>query len=221
MVDALVWDFDGLILDTETPIFVAWQEAYAAHGVDPLTLDEWAAEIGTHAGLDVVGELRRRAGYVDGALLAARQHRRDALLAEEAVRPGVLEWLDAADARGLRLAIASSSEPEWVLNHLERLGIRHRFGPVCCRGDGLPAKPAPDLYLAACAALDVDPARALAVEDSPHGITAAKAAGLACVAVPNRITAALDLTAADLVIPSLADSSLDEVLLLLAGDGAS
>jgi HAD superfamily hydrolase (TIGR01509 family) len=215
MVDAVVWDFDGLILDTETPIFVAWQEAYASHGVEPLTLDEWAAEIGTHRGLDVVGELERRAGYVDHAVLAHRQRRRDALLEQEAVRAGVIEWLDAADARGLRLAIASSSDAGWVLAHLARLGIRDRFGPVLCRSDEVAAKPAPDLYLAACEALGVEPARALAVEDSPNGIAAAKAAGLRCVAVPNTITGALDLSAADLVIPSLADTTLDEVLALL------
>jgi HAD superfamily hydrolase (TIGR01509 family) len=212
VIRAVVFDFDGLILDTETSIFRAWQECYAAHGAEPLSIDEWSAEIGTVRGLDLVGELRSRAGAVDDALLEARITRRDALLELEQVRPGIIDWLDAAEARGLRIAIASSSEPSWVEPHLVRLDLRQRFEAILCRTDSLPPKPAPDLYLAACAALDVDPAEALAVEDSPHGIAAAKGAGLRCVAVPNPITEHLDLSAADLVLDSLASMSLAAAL---------
>jgi HAD superfamily hydrolase (TIGR01509 family) len=211
-IRAVVFDFDGLVVDTETSIFRAWQECYAAHGAEPLSIDEWSAQIGTVRGLDLVGELRSRAGNVDDALLAARITRRDALLELEHVRPGVVDWLDAAADRGLRTAIASSSEASWVELHLARHDLRHRFEAILCRTDSLPPKPAPDLYLAACGALDVAPAEALAVEDSPHGISAAKAAGLVCIAVPNPITAHLDLTAADLVLDSLASMSLAAAL---------
>ena len=112
----------------------------------------------------------------------------------------------------LLTAIASSSPSDWVLPHLERLGLRERFAFVSCYDGGVAPKPAPDTYLAACAALGVRPVEAIAVEDSPHGITAAKRAGLRCVAVPHAITEQLDVTHADLVLRSLRDRSLRAVV---------
>jgi HAD superfamily hydrolase (TIGR01509 family) len=219
-VKAVVFDFDGLILDTEGPVFTAWQEAFAAHGCPPLTLEEWAAEIGTFGALDLAGMLETRATRaVDlDAMHERRRARRDELLAVEVVRPGVREWLDDADALGLVVAIASSSSPDWVLPHLDRLGLRPRFAHVACAGEGIPFKPEPHTYLAACAAVGVTPNNALAVEDSPHGVTAAKRAGLRCVAVPHAITEQLDLAHADLRLRSLADTSLRDVIARLEAD---
>lgn len=213
---AVVFDFDGLILDTETPIFASWQWAYDAHDVEPLTHHEWAAQIGTARGLDVVGVLRSRAGHVNSQILKQRVSIRDEMLARQTIRPGVEDWLDQADALGALLAIASSSEADWVLGHLGRLGLRERFGPVLCRSERHAPKPEPDLYRAACEQLGVPADHSLAVEDSPHGIAAAKQAGLACVAVPNAVTAELDLSAADLVVESLEALSLAEVASRLA-----
>jgi HAD superfamily hydrolase (TIGR01509 family) len=180
----------------------------------PLTVEEWAKEIGTVRGLDVVALLRERATqpFSEDVMHERRRARRDELLAAEVVRPGVLDWLDDADALGLPCAIASSSPEEWVAPHLERLGLRHRFAFVACYGEGIAAKPAPDPYLAACAGIGVAPGNAIAVEDSPHGVTAAKRAGLVCVAVPHEITAQLDLSAADVQLPSLAAIPLRELL---------
>ena len=113
---------------------------------------------------------------------------------------------------GSRLAIASSSEREWVEPHLRRLGLREHFTQFACYGRGLAPKPAPDTYVDACVRLGVSPADAIAVEDSPHGVDAARAAGLRVVAVPNPVTAQMDLSAADLVIASLAECSLADVL---------
>ena len=222
VIRAVVFDFDGLILDTEGPVFTAWQEAFAAHGCPPLTMEEWAEEIGTAGALDLVALLRARAQRtVDlDEMHLRRRARRDELLAAEVVRPGVLEWLDDAGALGLAVAIASSSPPEWVEPHLERLGVRHRFATVVCCSGGRAAKPAPDTYLAACAAIDVPPSQSLAVEDSPHGVTAAKKAGLQCVAVPHAITEQLDLSHADLRLRSLADVPLREVIARLATDAS-
>jgi HAD superfamily hydrolase (TIGR01509 family) len=214
-IEGLVFDFDGLILDTEGPVLTAWQEAFEAHGCPPLTIEEWAAEIGTAGGLDLVELIRTRATrpFDEDAMHARRRLRRDELLARETTRPGVHPWLDEADARGLALAIASSSRRDWVEPHLDRLGLLHRFAYIACFGEhGLAAKPAPDTYLAACAAVGVQPGAALAIEDSPHGVTAAKAAGLWCVAVPHVITERLDLSHADVRLRSLADASLAEVL---------
>ena len=214
MYRAVVFDFDGLILDTETPAFTAWREAFAAYGCPPLTVDEWGAEVGTVGGLDTAALLQARATRpVDlDAMHEVRRQRRDELMAREVARPGVHEWLDAADAHGLALAIASSSSPEWVGAHLARIRLRERFAHVECFGNGNAAKPAPDLYPAACRALDVAPGDAVAIEDSPHGVTAAKRAGLFCIAVPNAITAQLDLSHADIVAPSLSAISLRDVL---------
>ena len=213
-IRALVFDFDGLILDTEGPVLTAWQEEFEAHGCLPLTLEEWALEIGTTGGLDLVGMMRTRATrpFDEDVMHERRRARVRELLAHETSRPGVRDWLDEADGLGLPLAIASSSPREWVEPQLEKLGLLSRFVHISCFGGALAGKPAPDTYLAACAALGVESRAAIAIEDSPHGITAAKAAGLWCIAVPHAITERLDLSHADLRMRSLADATLRDVL---------
>jgi HAD superfamily hydrolase (TIGR01509 family) len=214
-IDAIVFDFDGLILDTEVPIYTSWCAAFAAHGAAPPTIEEWSAEIGTTGAIDIEAWLVERADRdVDlDAMHSSRRAHCAGLLDAEVVRPGVEAWLDEADAAGLGLAIASSSDAAWVLGHLERLGLRARFAHVATAGDGgLPGKPAPDTYLAACARLGVEPSNALAVEDSPNGIKAAKAAGLWCVTVPHVLTETLDLSAADVRLPSLASATVADVI---------
>ncbi len=212
MIRALVFDFDGLILDTEVPIFTAWQEQFVAHGCEPVTIEEWAVEIGTIGGLDMEALLVERSTMTVDLVAAQelRRARRDELLAAETVRPGVHTWIDDARKRGWPVAIASSSDQAWIDMHLARLDVRDSFDAVVCAGEDYAAKPEPDVYLAACKALAVDPSEALAIEDSPHGITAAKRAGLWCVAVPNAITAQLDTSHADVVLPSLAAATIDD-----------
>jgi len=218
---AVVFDFDGLVLDTEVPVYASWCAAFEAHGAAPPTIEEWSATIGTADAVDMHAWLVERAdGPVDTATMDdIRRSHRDALLAQEQTRPGIVSWLTEADDAGLGLAIASSSPLEWVAEHLGRIGLQDRFAFVVTAGPTLRAKPAPDTYLEACARLGVAPADALAVEDSPHGIAAAKAAGLRCVTVPNALTETLDLSAADLRLVSLADSTLAEVFQRLGAAG--
>jgi HAD superfamily hydrolase (TIGR01509 family) len=213
-IHAVVFDFDGLVLDTELPIYTSWCAAFEAHGAAAPTIEEWSAEIGTSGVIDFAAWLVERAPVdVDvDAMHDARRAHCAALLQVEVVRPGVEAWLAEADAAGYGTAIASSSDAAWVLPHLENLGLRDRFAHVVTAGGDLPAKPAPDTYLEACARLGVEPRHALAVEDSPNGISAAKAAGLYCVTVPHVLTETLDLSAADARLSSLADASIADVL---------
>ncbi len=213
-VRALLFDFDGLIVETEGPAFRVWSETYARHGAE-LTLTEWSATVGTLHGFDPVGRLEELTGLaLDGNALreyAWAEHRR--LVAGEALRPGVSEYLAEALALGLDAAVVSSAGTAWVTGHLEQRGILDGWHSIhCADGDPSVAKPRPDLYLAALAALGLAPEACIAIEDSPNGIAAAKAAGLICLAVPNPITRELDLGAADLVVDSLADLPLPDLL---------
>ena len=215
-IKALVFDFDGLILDTESPTFRAWQELYVEHGCE-LPVDEWVKNIGHGDSTrpwdpcEYLEKLLGRAIDRD-ALQSRRRARRDALMAEEIVRPGVEAYLEEAHRRGLGLAVASSSPHDWVDPHLERLGLIHHFAAIKAYGDAPRAKPEPDLYLAACDALGVAPAEAIAFEDSPTGLTAAKRAGLFAVAVPNAVTGQLPLDHADLRLVSLEDRPLADLV---------
>lgn len=219
-IDAVVFDFDGTMLDTETPYFYAWCEAYTDHGLE-LTVEEWATCLGTHGGFDPFEDLTAKGAEFDEVVLRKRiQARKDELTDVDTLLPGIREWIHEAVDLGLPMAVASSSTHGWVNGHLTRLALADRFGHVSCRQEGVPAKPEPDLYLRACEALEVDPTRALAVEDSPNGVLAAKAAGMFCIAVPHELTVSLDLAAADLVLPSLADRPLKRVIADLTSNRA-
>ena len=202
MIRALVFDFDGLIVDTETRVFEAWRSTYADHG-QVLPRDRWLATIGTDgASFDPLEHLRV---LVRAKLDVEEIDRRRRNFHYEPLEqmPGVLASLEHARTRQIRLAIASSSSMEWVGAHIERLGLSHFFDEIVTIDQVRAAKPAPDLYLRAVERLGVNPAEAIAVEDSPNGVAAAKAAGLYCVAVPGPMTRTLSFDAADIVLPSL------------------
>lgn len=208
----LIFDFDGTIADTETPLFVAWSELYAQHDV-PLDLARWQSIIGTDDDFDPWDELEAAVGRsLDRALNRARQARRDALIHEAGLRPGIERWLAEAERLGVAVGIASSSPPDWVEHHLDRLGLRDRFRCLACADGVLPGKPDPTSYGHAVEQLGGDPVRSVAVEDSPNGIRAAVGAGLYTVAVPHDLTRALDLTLAHEVHDSLEHLALADAL---------
>ncbi len=213
MIRAIVFDFDGLILDTEEPVYRSWLEVYEAHG-EELPFERWVQIVGsTTIGFHPQHHLEERLGRpLPKEVLDRRIGRRTELVLAQKVLPGVVELLDSARAAGIKLGVASSSTAEWVRGHLARLGILDRFDCLRCRDDVAHAKPDPDLYLAVLECLGVDANEAFAIEDSPNGIAAAKNAGLRCVAIPNPITSGLDLTHADLVVASLADLTLAGLL---------
>lgn len=213
---ALVFDFDGLILDTEWPEVVSITEAFEAHG-HRVGIEWFQERVGTLSG-DWVDDLETAIGRtVDrDAVRAERLERHHALIDAEDARPGIVDLIDAAHAAGVGLAVASSSQVPWLDRHLTRLGLHGRFDALVGRDVvGGIAKPAPDVYLAAVAALGVAATEAVALEDSPHGVAAATAAGLACVAIPNRITAGGDFSAADLVVDSASALTLDTLRALV------
>ncbi len=204
---ALIFDFDGLILDTEVPVYEAWREVYADHGHD-LPVAKWSVCVGSGENvLDPCADLAELTGKpVDGAALRERTRACvDRRLAGSRPMPGVVELLDEARSREMRIAIASSSDLAWVGGHIRRMGIADRFECIRTRDDVARTKPAPDLFLAALDGLGVEARDALVLEDSPNGIRAAAAAGIPCVAVPNRITRGLDLSGALRILDSMTE----------------
>lgn len=214
MIKALIFDFDGLILETETPIFESWQEIYRDYGCE-LLLEEWLANIGTaEEQFDPFASLEQRSGQpVDRQQTLVRRQRRELELIErQAVMPGVREYLENARQLGLRVGLASSSSCDWVMGHLERLGLTGFFDAIAASDDVMQTKPDPALYRTAAEWLGVAPEHAVAFEDSRNGMIAAKRAGLYCVVVPNALTHQLDLDEADIRLGSLQDMPLAELL---------
>lgn len=199
---ALVFDFDGVILDTESAQYQAWTEEYKAYGL-ALPLDRWASCVGTDWNAfnpykDLEAQAEKLGKPFDKDALKARK---DARAAEMIHRlkplPGAEDLIRSAKMAHMKLGVASSSHSVWVRGHLERLGLLGHFDAIKTADDVRHVKPAPDLYLACLEALGVDNTEAVALEDSPNGIKAAKAAGLYTIACPNAITRTLDLSQAD------------------------
>lgn len=210
MIRALVFDFDGLILDTETPIVDAWVQVHVQAGLACVRQEA----------LDLIGEVDHEydlwkafGADADRAALT-QEHRRikRALMEKQTVLPGVRERIDEARQLGLKLAIASNSPHTWIDRHLPRLGLMEYFPIIRCRDDVSRGKPEPDVYHAVIEALGVNAAETIAFEDSKAGTIAAKRAGLRCIAVPNNCTRHHDFSQADLRLSSLAELSLGELV---------
>jgi HAD superfamily hydrolase (TIGR01509 family) len=215
VVKGLIFDFDGLLVETEEPSFQVWQRVYREYGHE-LPLDRWLTLIGTAtATFNPHAHLEERVGHpIDReSLRAQREAYYRELTAMQSLLPGVEDYIREGRRRRMKLAIASSSRRQWIVEHLDRLGIPpDQWDAIVTREDVEQTKPDPALYLEALRRIDVGAAEAIAFEDSRNGVLAAKAAGLFCVAVPNPMTANMDLTIADLRVDSLADLPLTELL---------
>ena len=215
MIKALLFDFDGLVLDTETPEYLAWQNVYAEFG-QTLTIENWGQIVGGTAASDFhpithLEELTGRSLTEFGLESRVREESMRTILAAKP-RPGVLETIETAKRIGLRLAVASSSPHEWVDGHLQRLGLLHYFDTVQCSEDVSKTKPEPELFIAAKNKLGVEAHQALIFEDSPNGVLAAQRAGIRVVAIPNPITQAMTFSTPDLVLKEMSDIPLESLL---------
>jgi putative hydrolase of the HAD superfamily len=214
-IRGLLFDFDGLLIDTETPSRLAYEELYRDHGQE-LPLDRWATLVGTiGAEFSPDDHLEELVGRpLDRRQLTEWRRARELELCDlEDLRPGIEDYLLEAERRGLATAIVSSSDRDWIARHLERLDRVNGWDAiVAADGNVARAKPQPTLYLETLELLQLQPSEAIAFEDSLNGIRAAKDAGVFVVAVPNPITETFALDEADLLLSSLEDVPLDELL---------
>ncbi|MDG2024621.1 MAG: HAD-IA family hydrolase [Actinomycetota bacterium] len=216
---ALILDFDGTVLDTETPACQSTAQIWADYGVE-LPMDWWLAGMGTDRKQSWVQELENRVGQVldQDLIMETRQRIKNEMTENQPVLPGVTELLDAAACRGIATAIGSSSPHAWVDQHLKRVGLYEKFSYIVCRDDvGEVAKPAPDVFLHALKLLGVEATAAAVVEDSPNGLKAALAAGIRTVVVPNPLVTSLDFSGAYARLETLDEMPPDALLDVLFG----
>ena len=216
MLKALIFDFDGLILDTEVPIYESWLENYEAFGRD-LPLETYVKCVGSDFNsFDPKAHLESLVNKsIDWEHWDVRRNR-DAIERTNQLdpMPGVIDLLEATQRESIPCAVASSSPRSWVEGHLERLGLTSYFALTRCIDDVNDPKPSPELFLAAAEALEVEPSEAIVFEDSLNGLKAAREAGNPCVIVPNRITQHLTFEGATAILESLEDIELETLFSL-------
>ena len=216
-LQGILFDFDGLILDTETTIFQAWQEMFRKHSQE-LLLEEWA---------EIIGKSGEVEGPTERFLFGKEERDKQSILEEVSSRelelvkqqkplPGATELIKKAKQHGLKLGIVSSSDQKWVHGHLKRLGLWDYFDHTSCADEVDIAKPDPALYHLGIQKMDVVPERVIVLEDSPNGVLAAKRAGLFCIAIPNELTRQLPFFSnggmPDQVMDSLKEFPWDEFM---------
>ncbi len=213
MLRALLFDFDGLIIDTESAIYQAWRELYADHG-HPLPVERWSQCIGTDFGAyNPKKDLEMLTGkdfdwHNEEALRTQRVHE---LLAGYDTLPGIRERLAEAAELGIPCSVTSSSPLSWIELWLEKLGLRSCFANISCRDFVENIKPAPDIFLHAARQLDAAAHEVIIFEDSLNGLRAARAAGMKCVVVPGPTTQHLNFEGAWMKLGSLAETTVEEL----------
>jgi len=217
---AVVFDFDGVILDSESAEFESHRLIFERYGV-PLTPEEWCDQIGIWAEEHErrwCTRLNERCGAaMEYEAFKTEQHRIfHEIVSREPMR-GIRKLLDELADAGVPTAVASTSSARWVVPSVERLGLTHRFRTIVTANDVERRKPAPDVYIEATRRLGADPRRSVAIEDSGPGIASASAAGLTAVAIPHWLTEGHDLAAAALRVAHAGDLSVDRLEQLVNG----
>jgi HAD superfamily hydrolase (TIGR01509 family) len=214
MIRAIIFDFDGLIIETEEASYKSWQDVYQSFGYS-LPFSTWAAMVGTtRSDFDPLLELQKLVkDHVNWEMIESqRKVIENRLIEAQPILPGADKYLRDARQLGLKIGLASNSSCDWVTRHLTRIGLLDCFDYMSTSDEVQHLKPHPELYLSALNGLTVRANEAFALEDSPIGICSAQAAGLYCVAVPNVLTSMMDTTHADLKLNSLSEMPLEELL---------
>lgn len=214
MIKAIIFDFDGLIVDTETPWFEAYREIYKQYDVE-LPLEIWAKCIGTS--FDVFNPLEfleERAKCLINREVIHKDTKElyTFLMKDQNIRPGVIDYIKEANVLGLKIGIASSSKRSWVDSYLDRFGLKDYFKTIHTSDDVSKVKPDPELYIKAINSLQVKGDEVIAFEDSLNGSIAAKGAGAFCVIVPNSVTSFMEFVNYDMRISSMEETSLRDVI---------
>ncbi|MBB5036201.1 HAD family hydrolase [Prosthecobacter dejongeii] len=214
-IRAILFDFDGLIVDTESVGYHTWRQLYAEHGHE-LAVETYAQAIGTE--FNDLYDPRRDLDALMGRALSWPALEVKRLEHERELRktlntlPGVVDRLTEARELGLPCAVASSSPLSWVGNWIEQLGLRQHFHHLTTVDDTGKVKPDPSLFLHAASRLGVHPHEVLVFEDSLNGLRAARAAEMRCIVVPGPMTQHLDFEGALQRVGSLAEVSLRELV---------
>lgn len=214
MIDSVVFDFDGVIIDTETPQFKTWSEVFHEHGVE-LERRRWQEIIGGGtARFDAFEHLQNLTGRdLDREVVFESKSERYAQrIKESPTLPGVERYIEDARKLDLKIGVASSSSKDWVESLLGSRGLLRYFDCIVCRDHVENVKPDPELYLKAISLLGSSPERAIAIEDSYIGLTSAKDAGMYCVVVTNPMTQDMIFDRADFKLDALSDISLEDLV---------
>lgn len=213
MLKGLIFDFDGLILDTETPIYKAWTKVYDFYDCI-LPFDRWMSTVGSsETYFDPIQYLHSisQVKINDIEVMKLYSQYESDLIKVEKIMPGIMELLVNANDKGLKLAIASSSPISWVKKYAIHLGIEKYFTIFATKDEVKLTKPHPDLYQLALKKIGFDHTEVVALEDSLHGILAAKTAGIYSIAIPANLTKDLDFSNADMIVPNASAINLDVV----------
>jgi HAD superfamily hydrolase (TIGR01509 family) len=216
-IKGLVFDFDGLILDTEAEEYKSWKDVFNSFNLE-LPFNEWALCVGTsNKDFDVYEYFEKKVGNIPNKeeIYKRREEKLLQRIATLSPLPGICDLLIEAKKLNIKVALASSSSHQWVTPHLDRLGMINYFHSIHTCEEVQEVKPDPAIYINAIKALGLAPEEAVAFEDSPNGIKAAKEAGLYCVAVPNQVTIMMDTSQADLVLPTLKGVTISKIIELL------
>lgn len=201
----IIFDFDGVLVDTEWAIYQSWVHLYAREG-QQISISTYAPCLGAgYSHWDPAAHLEKLTGknYDWEKETPVRQARLEADLARMGLMEGAVALFDWCAEQGIPLTVASSSSRRWVQGWLEKLGIYHRFAGVFTRTDGYAVKPDPALFLAAQQCLRLQKDECLIIEDSENGTIAAQNAGIPCAAIPNRMTESSDFSRANYRFASL------------------
>ncbi len=210
MLKALIFDFDGLIIDTETPDYQAWSEIYISYGAT-LSRAKWMSHVGAWGTFNPYAYLEEQVGReLDRVKIREKRRARyEELVANQPILPGVVDMLTSAKAKGLKLGVASNSFNKWVVRHLKNRDLYHYFDTVMTLDQITIGKPEPKMYLTALHWLGVMANEAIAFEDSPTGAMGAKRAGIYTIVIPNNMTRGENFSHVDRVITSMTDLNLD------------